>query len=87
MTKREYLESIGYKRETRCDKEMSQLLYKIYKCYDGVEYMSMYILWADNKYFVELTNVGTIENQRQIDDLQIAFNNVRRDFEEMQKYD
>lgn len=87
MTKREYLESIGYECEYWCDEEIPEILRKCYEGFDGVQDMTMYINLAQNKYFVELTTVGNIENQRQIDDLQIAFNNVKRDFKEMQKYD
>lgn len=87
MTKREYLESIGYEHEHWYDTEIPEIFWKYYECFDDVQDMMMCINLAKNKYFVELTTVGNIENQRQIDDLQIAFNNVRRDFEEMQKYE
>lgn len=87
MTKREYLESIGYVCECWYDEEIPEILWKYYEGFDGVQDMTMYINWEEKRYFVELTTVGNIENQRQIDDLQIAFNNVKRDFEEMQKYD
>ena len=87
MTKREFLESKGYKCESRYDEEIPELLYKMYEGYDGVQDMTMYINWAENKYFIELTTVGNIEDQRQINDLQIAFNRVKDDFGEMQKYD
>ena len=87
MTKREYLESKGYKCESWYDEEIPELLYQMHEGYDGVQNMTMYINWAENKYFIELTTVGNIENQKQIDDLQIAFNRVKDDFEEMQKYD
>ena len=87
MTKREYLESIGYVCERWYDEEIREIPWKYYKGFDGVQDMTMYINLAKNKYYVELTTVRNVENQRQIDDLQIAFNNVKRDFEEMQKYD
>ena len=87
MTKREYLESIGYACEYWGGEEIPEILSKYYEGFDGVQDMTMYINLAKNKYFVELTTVRNIENQRQIDDLQIAFNNVKRDFKEMQKYD
>ena len=87
MTKKEYLESIGYVCEYWYDEEIRELLYKRYEASDGSEDMTMYINWEEKRCFVELTTVGNIENQRQIDDLQIAFNNVKRDFKEMQKYE
>ena len=87
MTKREYLESMGYVCMYWDGEEIPELLYKRYEASDGSEDMTMYINWEEKRYFVELIHVGIIENQRQIDDLQIAFNNVKRDFEEMQKYE
>ena len=81
MTKREYLESIGYKHIDYVEFYFE----KIYKKFDGC-FIVMSIDLDRNKYFIVITSDRVIENQRQIDDLQIAFNNVRRDFEEMQKY-
>lgn len=87
MTKREYLESIGYKKEWWWWEDRQDLFWKYYKDRNGTQFTIMYINIAKNKYFVELAVIENIENQTQIDDLQIAFNNVKRDFEEMQKYD
>lgn len=87
MTKAEYLRSIGYECESWYDEEIHGILYKMYEASDGSEDMTMYINLDQNIYFIEMTTVGNIKNQRQIDDLQIAFNNVKRDFEEMQKYE
>ena len=87
MTKAEYLKSVGYQCERWCDEEIPELLWKYYEGFDGTQDITMYIDLAKNKYFVELSIDVKIENQREIDDLQIAFNNVKRDFEEMQKYD
>lgn len=87
MTKEEYLKSIGYKIDTWCDIENIGVFYKMYEGIDGNQDMTLYIDLNENRYFVELTLVEILENQRKIDDLQIAFNNVKRDFEEMQKYD
>lgn len=84
MTKKEYLENIGYVCKYWDGEEIPELLYKGYKASDGSEDMTMYINWKEKRYLI---HAGIIENQRQIDDLQIAFNNVKRDFEEMQKYD
>lgn len=87
MTKAEYLESIGYKCKEWCDEEIPEIVWKYYEGFDSVQDITMYINLAKNKYFVELAPFLDIENQRQIDNLQIAFNNVKRDFEEMKKYD
>lgn len=87
MTKSEYLKSIGYKVEWFEGESFPGVLYKMYKGSDGIKRMRMYIICDENKYYVSQSNCGIITNQRQIDDLQIAFNNVKRDFEEMQKYD
>ena len=77
MTKAEYLESIGYIRRLDPD----TLTYEYEKSLDG-EIMTIYIQL--NTFMIV---VGRIWTQRQIDSLQIAFNNVKRDFEEMQKYE
>lgn len=88
MTKREYLESIGYECECFDDgEEIPEVLWKYYEGFNGAHEFMMYINLARSKYFVEFVTFLNIENQRQIDDLQIAFNNVKRDFEEMQKYE
>ena len=76
MTKREYLESIGYTRRLSSD----TLTYEYEKSFDnGI--MIIDIQFDD--FMIELDCIWT---QEQIDNLQIAFNNVRRDYEEMQKY-
>lgn len=87
MTKKEYLESLGYQCEYSDGEEIPEVLWKYYVGFDGFHDFMMYINLARSKYFVELATFVVIRNQRQIDDLQIAFNNVKRDFEEMQKYD
>ena len=82
MTKREYLISIGYEH---CD-YVEFYFEKIYKEFDG-RFMVMCIDLDRNKYFVVIPTGIAIENQREIDVLQIAFDNVKHDFEEMQKYE
>lgn len=82
MTKAEYLISIGYEHSDYVEFYFE----KIYKEFDG-RFMVMCIDLDRNKYFVVIPSGRAIENQREIDDLQIVFNNVRRDFEETQKYD
>ena len=76
MTKQEYLESIGY------DNFFGSAYHKDYKGFYMTIHLSkeretpLYVLARD-----------VIKNQQDIDNLQIAFNNVKRDFEEMQKHD
>ena len=77
MTKAEYLESIGYIRRL----DPYTLIYDYKKSLDG-EIMIINIQL--NNFMIV---VGCIRSQKDIDNLQIAFNNVRRDFEEMKKYD
>lgn len=82
MTKAEYLISIGYEHSDYVEFYFE----KIYKEFDG-RFMVMCIDLDRNKYFVVIPSGRLIESQKDIDSFQIAFNNVRRDFEEMQKYD
>ena len=77
MTKAEYLESIGYRRTLDPD----TLTYAYEKSLGG-EIMTINI-----QLNIFMVVAGHIWTQRQIDNLQIAFNNVKRDFEEMQKYE
>ena len=84
MTKREYLESIGY------DSYDIQGYHKIIKFTDSKFYIHAYIFHnffthnSEYKFYLEPTYIRT---QKDIDNLQIAFNNVKRDYEEMQKYE
>ena len=77
MTKREYLESIGYIRILDPD----TLTYE----YQKTLYPEIVIINIQLNIFMVVA--GHIWTQRQIDSLQIAFNNVKQDFEEMQKYE
>ena len=77
MTKAEYLESIGYIRSLDPD----TLTYEYNKSLGG-EIMTINI-----QLNILMIVVGRVWTQRQIDSLQIAFDNVNRDFEEMQKYE
>lgn len=77
MTKREYLESIGYIRKI----ESESMTYDYKKSFDnGIMIINIQL----NDFMIAPDCIG---NQKDIDNLQIAFNNVRRDFEEMQKYE
>ena len=83
MTKQEYLESRGY------DSYYIHGFHKVIKFNDSEFYIHAYIFnhsfTNDSKYqfYLEPTY---IRNQKDIDNLQITFNNVKHDFEEMQKY-
>lgn len=77
MTKKEYLESLDYIRTL----DPETLTYEYKKSFGT----KMVIINIQLNIFEVV--VGRIWTQRQIDDTQIAFNNVKRDFEEMQKYE
>lgn len=77
MTKNEYLESLGYIRKI----ETESMTYDYKKSFDnGIMIINIQL----NDFMIEPDCIGT---QKDIDRLQIAFNNVKRDFEEMQKYE
>lgn len=77
MTKSEYLESIGYIRTLDPD----TLTYDYKKSFGGeITIINIQL----NNFRIA---VGYLWTQKQIDAIQIAFNNVKRDFEEMQKYE
>ena len=83
MTKREYLESIGYKMlVTFKDGSILWIKYYRYKKYKWGFQQRIYLNSLD-EYEVSSRYIKT---QKDIDILQIAFNNVKRDYEEMQKY-
>ena len=76
MTKKEYLESIGY------DNFFGSSYHKNYmNCYMTIH------LSKDRETHLYVLARDVIKNQQDIDNVQIAFNNVKRDFEEMQKYE
>lgn len=78
MTKSEFLESKGY--------EICYSRYiKSIDNNDGYSIASMFISIIRNIYYVKVD--VEIETQDDIDTIQIAFNRVKSDFEEMQKYD
>lgn len=79
MTKREYLEIIGYKNYEE------KVIYKQAFSNNNNDYLVIaYIDLSFNDFYIV---PDTIYSQRNIDFTQIAFNDVKRDFEEMQKYD
>ena len=81
MTKSEYLESIGYEIFV---KESGDLILWTKK--SGKFEKAIVLFERESDYYCLKVN-DTIETQKDIDDLQIAFNNLRRDFDETQKYD
>lgn len=84
MTKRKYLKSIGYQMIVTNSKN-STTWFKYY-CFEKYKfrYEQQINFNSPNKYAVLY---GAIRTQKDIDNLQIAFNNVKRDYEEMQKYE
>lgn len=80
MTKREYLESLGYEY-----REYSEC-YEKTKMLGNYENLLQQVINIENDYFL-VSVQHSIHTQKDIDFLQIAFNNVKRDFEEMQKYE
>lgn len=83
MTKREYIESIGY---TSIINYKCELVCFKYYCKEKYKrtFEQRITLSSPNKYDVFCFSIST---QEEIDALQIAFNNVKRDYEEMQKYE
>ena len=83
MTKREYLESIGYKLlVTFPDESTLWVKYYHFEKYRRGFQQRIYL----NSLGKYQASCGYIKTQKDIDVLQITFNNVKRDFEEMQKY-
>lgn len=87
MTKREFLESIGYEycSYSECYEKNSEYFEKdiVIGNYEFLLYQVIEI--ENNKFLVSVQHC--IRSQKDIDNLQIAFNNVKRDFKEMQKYE
>ena len=79
MTKKEYLESLGYKYYIN-DKEFRKAF-----TLGNIEFIVIARFEDDFTYFGIVPD--EISTQKQIDFMQIVFNNVKRDFEEMQKYE
>ena len=79
MTKREYLESIGYKyyKEEDINKQA-------FENNNGDYLVIAYIDVRFNDFYIV---PDTIYSQKNIDFTQIVFNDVKRDFKEMQKYE
>lgn len=77
MTKEEYLKSIGYKRKIA----RASMPYDYRKLFDNV---LMVINIQPGDFAI---GIKYIRFQKDIDNIQIAFDNVKRDFEEMQKYE
>ena len=85
MTKKEYLKSIGYEWYGVSN---IYVKYKKFTKKNKEYYCALYIKLEPQNTFSILWNANLeFESQKDIDSLQIAFNNLRRDFEETQKYD
>ena len=85
MTKKEYLKSIGYEWYGVGN---IYVKYKEFTKKNNEYYCTLCIKLEPQNTFSILWNFDLeFESQKDIDSLQIAFNNVRRDFEETQKYD
>lgn len=85
MTKREYLKSIGY--ECFRDDDI-YVKYQKFGTDNNQYYCALFIKFGKEDKFSILWNSNLeFERQKDIDNLQIAFNNVKRDFKEMQKYE
>lgn len=79
MTKREYLKSKGYH-----DSCISAKFHKLFIFENPAFFIDAYINVDFEEFYVEPYPVHC---QKDIDALQIAFNNVKRDFKEMMKYE
>ena len=79
MTKAEYLKSLGYKYYKEGD------MYKQVFSNNNNEYLVIAYIDLNFNDFHIVPDI--IYSQRNIDFTQIVFNNVKRDFEDMQKYD
>ena len=85
MTKREYLKSIGY--ECYSEDDIYVKLQK-FGTNNNQSYCALFIkLGKVNKVSIQRKSNLEFESQKDIDDLQIAFNNLKRDFESMLKYE
>ena len=94
MTKREYLESIGYENPYIAYNSYYTKVYwkEIVSSYTGdkirIEIDLHNVLYPNfgEKDF-EIKVLGTIFSQEQIDELQEVYNSAKKDFEEMMKYE
>ena len=86
MTKREYLESVGYKYDDWYEDTPINIFKKIYRGRDDDESLKAAIDLDDNYYYLEMSPDFTIRGQEQINLIQMAFDSVKKVYEEMQKY-
>lgn len=87
MTKREYLKSIGYEYCSYSERYVKNSEYFEKGIVIGnYEFLFNQVIDIENNKFLVSVRDG-IRSQKDIDNLQIAFNNVKRDFTEMKKYD
>ena len=87
MTKREYLESVGYKYDDWYEETQINIFEKIYRGRDDDEYLQASIDLDDNYYRLDLSPCFSITGQEQINLIQMAFDSLKKVYEEMQKYE
>ena len=79
MTKRELLEIKGYVYKT--DEECFRKVFE----FDNGDYLVIAVI--DLNYDAHYIMADSVAKQSDIDNLQIAFNNLKRDFKEVQTYE
>ena len=87
MTKREYLESVGYEYDDWYEDTQINIFEKIYRGSDDDEYLRAAIDLDDNYYYLDPSPDFTIRGQEQINLIQMAFDSLKKVYEKMQKYE
>ena len=87
MTKREYLESVGYEYDDWYEDIPINIFFKIYRGRDDDEYLRAAIDLDDNYYYLDPSPCFSITGQEQINLIQMAFDSLKKVYEEMQKYE
>ena len=87
MTKREFLESAGYEYDDWYEDTQINIFFKIYKGRDDDEYLTASIDLDDNYYRLDPSPCFSIASQEQINLIQMAFDSLKKVYEEMQKYE
>lgn len=83
MTKKEYLESKGYIYDS--EENIYKKTFSYTNSLGGIEYLVIgNINLVYQTYYLY---VDCVETQKDIDSLQIAFNNLKSDYEECMKYE
>lgn len=87
MTKREYLESVGYEYDNFYEDTPINIFFKIYRGDDDDELLRASIDLDDNYYYLRMSPCFFITSQEQIHNIQTVFDSVKKVHEEMQKYE